>query len=55
MNAAQIMTSVLFANGITMAAVYAVWRLRRDEGDLKAIGLFLLCCLFVAVIALAAR
>lgn len=47
----QIVTGVLFANGLTLTMLYAVWRLKKNEGDLKAIGLFLICCLFAGVMA----
>lgn len=46
-------TDVLFANGLTLAFIYALFRLRRNEGDMKAIGLFLACCAVSAVIVLA--
>lgn len=55
MTASGIMASVIFANGLTAAFVYALWRLRRNEHDLTAIGMVLACCLAVGLIALSAR
>ena len=47
----EIVTAVLFANGLTLTMIYAVFRLRKDERDLKEIGLFLFCCLIAGIMA----
>lgn len=51
----QLLAAVLFANGLTLAIFYAAWRIKRNESDLKGIGLMILCCLAVILIALSAR
>lgn len=47
----EIITAVLFANGLTLTFIYAIFRLRKDESDMKAIGLFLFAALVAGIMA----
>ena len=50
MSMSQIVTAVLFANGLTFAFLYCMWRLRRDEKDMRAIlGALVLLAIALAV------
>lgn len=51
MDLGPIVTAVLFANGLTLAIFYSLWRIKRNEGDMKAIALFLFCLLVVGIMA----
>lgn len=53
MSITAVFVAVLLANLLSGAFVYALWRLRRDEGDLGAIGIGLVCCTFAGVAAFA--
>lgn len=43
MHTCGMITNILFANFLTAFYIYTLYRLVRNEHDLKAIGLFLLC------------
>lgn len=43
MNWFDVFTAVVLANLLCGWAGYALWRLKRDESDLKAIGIALAC------------
>lgn len=47
----EIVTAVLFANGLTFAIIYALWRIKRNERDLIGVGLFLFFCLIAVLTA----
>lgn len=55
MNSSQIIASVLFANGLSLTIWYSLWRIKKNERDLKAIALFVFCCIIGALIVLTAR
>ncbi len=48
-------TDVLIANAITVAAVYFGWRLKRNEGDKAALFCLIFIGLLVAFIGYAER
>ena len=45
----------LFSNMITFGLIYGFWRLTKDETDMKAIGICLVCFTVAGVSALALR
>ncbi len=55
MSLASIYLTVSLALMNAGAFMYALWRLRRDEYDLGAIGIVLFCLLTVGVSAIAVR
>lgn len=55
MNLAAIYMTVIMANFATGWFIYALWRLKENEQDWRAIGIVLFVLLTVGVAALAAR
>lgn len=55
MSIITVTAGVLLGNGLTAAFIYAMWRIRRDENDLRAIGLALLLLAIGLAIALTGR
>lgn len=50
MSMSQIVTAVLFANGLTFAFLYCMWRISRNEKDMRAIvGALVLLAIALAV------
>ncbi len=46
MDIVDAVTAVFFANGVTLAGIYAWWRVKQNDKDWAAIGI----CLAVAVV-----
>lgn len=46
---AETFSAVVLANFVTAWFAYAMWRLKRDEKDLKAMGIALACLGFVGL------
>lgn len=51
----EIFTAVIMANAVCLAMWYAAWRIRKNERDLKAIGLMMGCFLFIALMGWASN
>lgn len=54
MSIPDVVTAVLFANGLTLGFLYGCWRLNRNDRDLKAVGIILVCLLFAGIMAIGA-
>jgi hypothetical protein len=54
MTHAEVLTTVVAANLLCGTFLYGVWRLNRDERDVKGIIIVLLCCGLAVIAALAA-
>ncbi len=55
MGTVQIVTAVLFANGLTLTAIYAWWRINKNEQDWKAILLAIVVSGVAIALGLAAQ
>ena len=55
MNIITVAAGALIANFLTVVFLYALWRLTKNEGDMRAIGMVLAVCAVVIVIGLAGR
>lgn len=53
MNRAEIFVEVIAANMVTVAFLYALWRINKNENDWTAMAIVLACCLIVGVSAYA--
>lgn len=55
MSIITVTAGVLLGNGLTAAFIYAMWRIRRDENDLRAIAMVIVLALIGLAIALTGR
>ena len=49
------LAAVFFGNFVTLALVYAFWRIKRDENDTRAIFIALFCMLIIGITGYALR
>jgi hypothetical protein len=50
MTATELIASILFANGLTLAAIYGFWRIRRDGQDTLGLAICAIAGLSIAAI-----
>lgn len=55
MTFSDVFSAVILANMLFMTAVYALWRISKNEKDIKAMGLWLLTLAIMALVVFGGR